>query len=89
MAKSERLLQEIREVLLHEWDPIGIGHNPDCINEYDRYARTIFRYLTHGTDEYRLSAYLAHTRAVNIGLNAVDSERDRTVARRLLSLRTR
>jgi hypothetical protein len=88
MARSGRLLQEVREVLLREWDPIGLGHNPDCGNEYDRYARTVCRYLEEGADEYRITAYLSQVRWDSMGLSARHPEADRAVARRLLSLRT-
>jgi hypothetical protein len=87
MAEVERLLNEVREILLREWDPIGVGKNPDCQDEYDRYARTICRYLEQGADEYRLAAYLAQNRAVAMGLGFVAPECDRAVARRLCSLR--
>ena len=85
--KVERLLDEVREILLREWDPIGVGRKPECHNEYDRYARTICLYLEKGADEYRLASYLAQVRTVTMGMSFVDSERDRAVARRLLALR--
>jgi hypothetical protein len=86
MAEVERLFDEVREILLREWDPIGVAHNPECQDEYDRYARTICRYLEEGADEYRLAAYLTQTRAVAMGRGFVAPECDGAVARRLLSL---
>lgn len=87
MAKSERLLEEIRGVLLREWDPIGVGDNPACRNEYDSYALTLCRYLGEGADEYKLTAYLGQVQRVGMGLSSVNEAHDREVARRLLSLR--
>jgi hypothetical protein len=86
MAKGERLMQAVREVLLREWDPIGVADHPECSDEYDRYARAICRYLEEGIDEFRLTAYLSQVQTVGMGLSRVDDERDRLVARRLLSL---
>jgi hypothetical protein len=86
MAKGGRLLEAVREVLLREWDPIGVAHNPDCFDEYDRYARTICRYLKEGIDEFWLAAYLSQVQAVGMGLSRADEERDTRVARRLLAL---
>jgi hypothetical protein len=85
MTKGERLLDEVREVLLREWDPIGVGDNPECRNEYDRYARTICRYLKQGADEYRVTSYLARVRTQSMELSAAVPECDRAVAKRLLS----
>jgi hypothetical protein len=89
MAEVERLFDEVREVLLREWDPIGVGHNPECRDEYDRYARTLCRYLKEGADEYRLAAYLARAGAGAMGLSFVATDCDAAVARRLLSFRVR
>jgi hypothetical protein len=87
MAATGRLLEEVRVVLLREWDPIGVGQNPQCRDEYDRYARTICRYLDEGADEYRLTVYLAQIRSVAMGLGFAAPEHDQVVARRLLALR--
>ena len=86
MVNSQRLLEAVREILLREWDPIGVAHNPDCSNEYDRYARTISRYLSDGIDGYKLTAYLSQVQTVEMGLSSVDKERDKAIARLLLSL---
>jgi hypothetical protein len=87
MAEVKRLLDDVREILLREWDPIGVAHNPECQDEYDHYARTICRYLKEGADEYRLAAYLAQNRVVALGRSFAEPECDRSVARRLLSIR--
>jgi hypothetical protein len=86
LVKGERLMNAVREILLEQWDPIGVAHDPGRFNEYDRYARTICRYLTEGVDEYRLVAYLSQVQSVGMGLSRTDGERDRAVARRLLTL---
>lgn len=60
--------------------------HPECLNEYDRYARTICRYLLEGIDEFRLAAYLTQVQSVAVGLPPIDMEQDRSVARPLLGL---
>ena len=86
MTKVERLLMEVQEVLLREWDPIGVAHYPECFDEYDRYARTICRDLMEGTDAFRLTAYLSQVQTVGMGLSQTDEQRDRLIAQRLLAL---
>jgi hypothetical protein len=79
-------MEAVREILLHEWDPIGVAENPECRDEYDRYARTVCRYLREGVDAFKLGAYLAQVQAVAMGLSRVDEERDRAVVQRLMVL---
>ncbi len=86
MRKNERLMVAVREILLHEWDPIGVAHHSECCDEYDRYANTICRCLAEGIDEVRLTAFLSQLQTLDMGLPRVDIERTRAVARRLKSL---
>ncbi|QEH34902.1 hypothetical protein OJF2_34470 [Aquisphaera giovannonii] len=86
MAGVKHLMEAVRQVLLREWDPIGVADNPACFDEYDRYARTICRYLEEGVDEFKLTAYLGQVQTVGMGLSRADAERDKLVARRLMAL---
>ncbi len=86
MAKAERLMGGMRGVLLRDWDPLGVANDPKCSGEYDRYARTVCRYLEEGADEHKLSAYLSQVQAVGMGLLRVVEPRDTRIARRLLAL---
>jgi hypothetical protein len=87
MARSERLFQEVREILLREWDPLGVADNPACRDEYDSYAYTLCRYLMERADEYRLAEYLSRVRSDSMGLGTAAPECDIKVARLLLGLR--
>lgn len=86
MVNGQRLLEAVREILLREWDPIGVAHIAECSNEYDRYARTISRLLSDGIDGYKLTAYLCKVQTVEMGLSSVDEERNKAIARLFLSL---
>lgn len=86
MANRDRLMEAVREILLREWDPIGVAQNPDCSNEYDRYVRTVCRYLDEGIDEFKLTAYLSQVQTVEMGLSSIDEVRNKAIARLLLSL---
>lgn len=79
-------MKAVREILLHEWDPIGVADNPECFDEYDRYARTICRYIAEGIDAFGIAAYLSHVQIVDMGLHGADVVRNKTVASKLLSL---
>jgi hypothetical protein len=42
---ERELIDRIRDVLLENWDPIGIGNNPNLRNEYDLYIPRILHIL--------------------------------------------
>lgn len=84
-AKAKRLLEQVREILFQEWDPIGVGDKRELRDEYDHYAFTICRYLMERADENRLAVYLGEVRTESMELNA-DPESDRVIARTLLTL---
>lgn len=87
MAKPDRLLLAVRDVLFREWDPIGVNRNEMCRNEYDSYAPTICRLLREGVDEYKLAKHLSQQQMVSMGMSIIDEELHRRVARRLLELK--
>jgi hypothetical protein len=47
------ILESIRQVLLQDWDPIGISCDPNVTDEYDVYIAPIYRILvgTRSKDE--------------------------------------
>jgi hypothetical protein len=48
----QRINDEIRQVLVKEWDPIGIKDEPRAQDEYDSYIAGVFNLLArHGSDK--------------------------------------
>jgi hypothetical protein len=84
--KRKELWQAVKEVLFREWDPIGINSNPACSDEYDSYVNTIVRFIQAEADEYKIAKHLRNLRRVSMGLSSADEERDRQIARRLITL---
>lgn len=78
------MIQQVRDVLFREWDPIGVNANEQSRDEYASYAPGICRLLREGVDEYRLAAHLGQLMRVSMGLSRIDEERNRRIARRLL-----
>ena len=48
MTEPANLMSQSRQVLLADWDPIGIRDVPQARDEYDGYAATIVRMLAGG-----------------------------------------
>lgn len=74
------LFQRISNILLKQWDPIGINHYPSAKDEYDTYARDILR-LPKETKS--IQSYLEHARIHAMGLNK-NSEMDSFIAQECL-----
>lgn len=81
-----RLLQNaVRQVLLRDWDPIGVADEPDAQDEYDRYADRICGMLSRGEGRLTLVEYLLASETDAMGLSA-NPPRAGGVADRLLRL---
>jgi hypothetical protein len=50
--------QDIRTILLKDWDPLGVGDNPNLANEYDDYIPGILRLLDAHCTVDQLERYL-------------------------------
>ncbi|HTZ80046.1 MAG TPA: hypothetical protein VMC10_19200 [Stellaceae bacterium] len=57
--RSRRNLALVREVLMREWDPIGIAGEPAAMDEYDTYALKAALMVVEGNASAEaLAAYL-------------------------------
>ena len=50
--------QAIHQVLIKEWDPIGIRHIPEAQDEYDQYIPQIYQMLISSKPKHELFDYL-------------------------------
>jgi hypothetical protein len=83
--RAAKIQNSIRQVLYHEWDPIGIsGTAPE--DEYDSYIGPVYRILSGNRSEQELIEFLFHSERDTIGVSCDSSEHLRPIARRLLEL---
>lgn len=75
--------QTIHNILLHEWDPIGIQHAHEAQDEYDSYIPQLFMLLQRQATVPEIAAHLASIESDQMGLQATPA-RNETIARRLL-----
>jgi hypothetical protein len=75
--------RQLRRLLLHEWDPIGVGDIPEAQDEYDGYLGPVARLLRERADENALYEYLSNVRQERMGLHASPAE-DRRAARAIV-----
>ena len=51
-------LDELKGLLRHEWDPIGVSDVEAAEDEYDAYAQRVFTMLAEGADMAAIGVYL-------------------------------
>lgn len=51
-------IDSIRRILLQDWDPMGVGDNPNLTDEYDAFIPTIYKMLNSNCTYDQLTAYL-------------------------------
>ena len=76
----------VREVLMQEWDPIGVAGVPEAADEYDAYgAKAYVMLMDEQASEQAIAAYLFEIATKHMGLNNVAdlTERSNRAARTL------
>ena len=82
---SHHHIQAIEKILLHDWDPIGIAHEPRAQDEYRNYALEIATLFERGGNSRDMAELLLKIERDMMGLNG-DTERADRVAQNLLSI---
>jgi hypothetical protein len=59
----------LKEILLHDWDPIGISEFPEASDEYDSYLGLIFKSIHEGVTEQNLANQLSEIETNQMGLS--------------------
>ena len=80
----------VRQILLHDWDPIGIQDVPEASDEYDRYVDKAYVMLMDGrATADMIAAYLYEIAAEHMGLGRHSrlEEISSSVAETLVALR--
>ena len=65
--QARDIQQRIREVFLHDWDPIGIAKEPDLNDEYDAYIGGVYRLLASGADPRAVAEHIARIESEQMG----------------------
>ena len=79
------LENEIREILIKDWDPIGINFNENLSDEYDLYIHQIYSLLESGTNIEQMSDYL-HYLEKEVIETCTNNEIRNKVAKKLINL---
>jgi hypothetical protein len=88
-ARAREVQESIRQVLLHDWDPIGVAEEPGAQDEYDSYIGGVYRLLASGASAQEIADHLWEIESDRMGLSRPDPSALLPVARRLKALDVR
>lgn len=83
--RARRLHQQIKDLLLREWDPIGVQAIPEAQDEYDGYVPTLHSMLISRKPAHEVFEYLLWLETEHMGLTA-DRQRTQSIAEKLAGL---
>ncbi len=86
LDRAKRYHGAIHQILLREWDPIGVAHEPAAQDEYDGYIHEIHGMLIRHEPRHRLVDHLWWIETQHMGLYGNRAHTD-AVADRLIGLR--
>ena len=69
--RAEEIQNSIRDVLINDWDPIGVMADPEWPrDEYDAYIGRIYSRLSSGESAEAIAKYLCFVECEQMGLAA-------------------
>lgn len=75
----------VKDILMNDWDPIGVKNNPNAKAEYDEYALRIVGMLYNGSNENKIVEYLNTVVTQDLGLPVNDGV-SKMVSKKLVAL---
>lgn len=85
--KVAEIHRQIDSVLLHDWDPIGVGHVPECSNEYRGYVRGVYDVAVETRSAQAIAEHLVRMERERMGLSGTRHWKARLpVAQKILDL---
>lgn len=82
-----QLFQNIRKILLEEWDPIGIKEIDEAQDEYDFYIPDILKMIGDGQSANDLASYLMFVEKERMGLEPAPFEDLKNISLQILNLK--
>ena len=87
MKRAREIQAAIEDILMREWDPIGVREEPEAAGEYDHFVGGVYRLLTRRPTPEEVAQHLLEIEVEQMGGSRADGpKRLLPVARRLLAL---
>ena len=86
VRRARQIQREIADILLKDWDPIGIQEFPEASDEYDSYVGQVYRMIASGAEAVTIAQHLKTIEVSLMGLGASDPDRTLAVAQKLIAI---
>ena len=84
--KIAEVHRQIDEVLLHDWDPIGVSTLPQCATEYRSYCRGVYDVAVQTRSATAIVDHLTKIEHERMGISSGRAKRLLPVAQKILTL---
>ena len=84
--RAKTFHEAIKNILLNEWDPIGVSDIDEANDEYDSYVPALYKMLLTRKPVHEIFAYLWQLETEHMELSG-DRQHTEMIAERLLSIR--
>ncbi len=88
-GRAREIQRAIGEILLRNWDPVGVKDEPRAQDEYDAYVGGVYRLIASGATARQIAEHLAHLEAEQLGFADTDPKMLIPLAEKLLRLNVR
>ena len=85
LDRAKRYHEAIKQAILKEWDPIGVGGIPEAQDEYDSYVPGVYKLLITRRPKHEVFDYLWTLETQHMGLTG-DRQATEYFAERLLRI---
>jgi hypothetical protein len=86
--RTKRYHSAIKQILLQEWDPIGVNGIPEAQDEYDSYVWGVYSRLIRQASEQELFDYLWEMETVDMGLYG-NASHTQAIVEKLMALKVK
>jgi hypothetical protein len=88
-ARAKEIQRAIGEVLLRNWDPLGVKDVPEAKDEYDSYVGGVYRLIASGASAKQIAEHLVRLETDRLGYPDTDPKMLIPLANKLLRLNVR
>jgi hypothetical protein len=84
--RAKAIQESIRQILLRDWDPIGVNDVSEAQDEYDSYVGGVYRLLASHCSTEQMVYHLAKIELRTMELGVANREHLMRVAKQLIAL---
>jgi len=88
-VRAKEIQRAIGEVLLRNWDPLGVKDVPEAQDEYDSYVGGVYHLIASGASAKQIAEHLVRVETERLGYPDTDPTMLIPLANKLLRLNVR